>query len=894
MSPSPLRRLIRLPAKASRIRADVDAEISYHLEATERELVAGGMSLDDARREARRRFGNVDEVRETLGTLDRHGEQRRQRGDFWRGWWQDIGRSLRSLRREPAFVAVVAVTLALGLGGNATMFRVIDRVLLRPAPHVRNDGSLSLLYFQRETPEFGRVTGTSQSYPVFDHMRRRLAPSTELAAWWTSSATSGRGAEAQSLEVSYVTPNFFDILGVRPWRGRVFGAADWKGAGESGVVLTHALALSRFGSPEVAIGKTISINNAERTIVGVTPPGFIGPILRPVDAFMTMREGVGEQVGKEWETNKNMRWLQMVARRAPGVGAEQASAAATVAIREAGRTLAKDDSTTTVIVGSIIPARRPNGNSSAQVAVWLGGVTLLVLLVACANVANLMLARTVRRRRELALHLALGISRARITRLLLTEAVMLGALAGSLALVFSFWGEGLLRTTLLRDMPWDGGAVDARSAGFVALLALLAATLAGAVPAAVAAHTPLMESLKAGVREGGGRRGMLRRALVVVQGTFSVVLLIGAGLFVRSFQRASSLDLGYQPAGVFVATPDLSSQAKTPEEFEQRWAAMERTLRALPGVRAVAQTVTIPFESQWTKGVIINGDTLPPLKGGGPYVNAVSTDYFKAIGTPVLRGRDFTAQDRKGSPMVAIVNERMASQVWPGKDPIGQCLTSDLKDGCLSVVGVVADHRIENLTGDAPAHFFQPLGQWTPDMRNLLVSVPANAGADENAIRRALVQAEPGLPYIRVRPMSSIIDEQLQPWRLGATLFALFGVLGLVVAALGLYSVIAHDVAQRSHEIGVRMALGARRTDVARLVVGRGLGQAVIGVVLGLSLAALVSRRFADLLFKTSPSDPFIYGGVAALLLMVAVVATLVPARRASRVEPVEVLRGNE
>ena len=889
-----LRRLIRLPAKASRIRADVDAEISYHLEATERELVASGMSPEDARREAKRRFGDVEEVRETLGTLDRSGEERRQRGDFWRGWWQDLGRSLRSLRRDPAFVGVVAVTLALGLGGNATMFRIIDRVLLRPAPHVQDDGALSLLYFQRETPDFGRVTGTSQSYPVFDIMRRRLASTSDLAAWWTTSATSGRGAEAKSLEVSYVTPNFFDILGVRPWRGRLFGAADWKGEGETGVVLTHTLALSRFGSPEEAVGKTISINNADRTIIGVAPPGFIGPILRQVDLFVTMREGVGEQVGKEWETNKNMRWLQMVARRAPGVSAEQAGVAATTVVREAGRELEKSDSTTTVIVGSIIPARRPDGNSSAQVAVWLGGVTLLVLLVACANVTNLMLARTVRRRRELAVHLALGISRARITRMLLTEALMLGAVSGVLALVFSVWGEGLLRSTLLQDMPWDGGAVDARSAGFVALLAMVAATLAGAVPAAVAAHTPLVESLKSGVREGGGRRGMLRRALVVVQGTFSVVLLIGAGLFVRSFQRASSLDLGYQPAGVFVATPDISGQVKTPEEFEQRWEAMSRSLGALPGVRAVAQTVTIPFESQWTKGVIINGDTLPPLKGGGPYVNAVSSDYFTTIGTPLLRGRDFTAQDRKGSAMVAIVNERMASQVWPGNDPIGQCLTSDVKEGCLSVVGVVADHRIESLAGDPPAHFFQPLGQWTPDMRSLLVSVATNGGIDANAIRRALVQAEPGLPFIRVRPMTSIIDEQLQPWRLGATLFALFGVLGLVVAALGLYSVIAHDVAQRSHEIGVRMALGARRTDVARLVVGRGLSQAVIGVVLGLSLAVLVSRRFADLLFKTSPSDPFIYGGVAGLLLLVAVVATLVPARRASRVEPVEVLRGNE
>ena len=461
-----LRRWIRLPARRATIRADVDAEISHHLEATERELLAQGMSPDDARRTARARFGDVEEVRATLGHLDRHGERRRSMGDFWRGWGQDLARSLRSLRRDPGFAAVVAITLALGLGGNATMFRVLDRVLLRPAPHVRDDGSLSLLYFQRESPEFGRVTSTSQSYPVFAEMRRRLSPGTELAAWWTSSATSGRGADARSVEVNYVTPNFFDVLGVRPWQGRVFGTAEWKGEGEPGVVLTNAFAVSRFGSGAAAVGKTLDINGATYTVIGIAPPGFIGPILRQVDVFATMQSGVKEQVGANWETNPNMRWLSMVARRPPGVAAEQASAIATSVVRDIGRTLGKSDSAATVIAGSIIPAKRPNGNSSVQVAVWLSGVTLLVLLVACANVANLMLARTVRRRRELAVHLALGISRGRVTRMLLTESLLLGVLAGALALVFSTWGEGVLRSTLLQDMPWEGGAIDPRSAAF--------------------------------------------------------------------------------------------------------------------------------------------------------------------------------------------------------------------------------------------------------------------------------------------------------------------------------------------------------------------------------------------------------------------------------------------
>ncbi len=886
-----LRRLIRLPLRARRIRADVDDEIAFHLERTERELVAGGMSAADARAEARRRFGNVEQVRQSLGQMGRSGARRLRLGDFFRGWRDDVVRAGRALLREPSFVAVVAATLALGLGGNATMFRVLDRVLLQPAPHIANDGTRSLLYFQKETREYGRVTQTSQSYPVFEYLRSRLSRTAEVAAWWISSSTSGRGAEARALEVSFVTPNFFDVLGVRAWAGRTFAPDDWTGEGEPTAVLTHPLAVDRFGAAAAALGKTIPVNGTLHTVIGVAPPGFVGPVLRPVDLFITMQHGVGRQVGANWASTPNMRWLQMVVRRAPGVSAEQASAAATAAVRDIGRTLDKDEANATVIAGSIIPARRPNGNTSAQIALWLGGVTLLVLLVACANVANLLLARTVRRRRELAVHLALGVSRARVARLLLTEALLLGVLAAALALVVSMWGESALRATLLTDMPWEDGALDARSTLFLSLLAALAAMLAGVVPAVVAARTPLMETLKTGVREGGARRGRLRHALVIVQGTFSVVLLVGAGLFVRSFQRASTMEVGYAPDGVFVATPLLAELARTREEHEEKWRRLEEAVRALPGVASAAQTVTVPFESQWDKTVLVNGDTLQPLQGGGPHVNAVSSDYFRVMGTPVLRGRDFTPQDGKGAAPVTIVNQRMAQLLWPEREAIGQCLGIGDLDGCATVVGVVPDAHETSLTDAAAPQFYEPLGQWTPDMRSLLVRVDARGGVDANAIRRALVQVEPALPYIPVRTLSSIVDEQMQAWRLAATLFGLFGALGLLVAALGLYSVIAHDVAQRAREIGVRIALGARRADVVRLVMGDGVRHALIGVGLGLALAGVVSPRFADLLFRTSPRDPLIYGGVLTLLVTVAVVATVVPARRAARVEPAEVLK---
>lgn len=886
-----LRCLVRMPPHAESIRADVDAEIAFHLEQTERELVARGMSVEDARHEAKRRFGDVEHVRASLGALDGDAARRTSSGDFWSGWWQDLTRSARQLRREPGFAGVVALTLALGIGANATMFRVLDRVVLRPAPHVRNDGSLSLLYFQQETPEFGRVTNTSQSFPAYESMRRGFQPMGDLAAWWVTSVSSGTGPTARNLEVSFVTPNLFDLLGARPWTGRLFDVGAWEAEAVPTVVLTHAFASANFGAPSSSIGRSVTIGQRAHIVIGVTPPGFVGADLRPVDLFVTMPTAVADRIGESWRTKVNSRWLQVVARRDSGVTPEQAGAAITGALQNFGRANAKGDSVVAVIAGSIVRARRPGGTPTARIALWLGGVALLVLLVACANVANLLLARATRRRRELAVHLALGVSRARLMRALISETVLMGLLAGGLALLLSSWGDDLLRATLLRDLPLDSDAVDFRQSIFVLLAVLFAILTAGLVPAVIASRTAVLEALRSGARDGGGRRHSLRTALVVAQGTLSVILMIGAGLFVRSFSRAANAELGFEASGLIVATPDLSVIARSPEDFESRWRRVQDAVGRIPGVESAAQSVTIPFESQWMYSVLLNGDTLQPLSGGGPYLNGVSAEYFRTMQTRLVRGREFTEADRQGSLPVAIVNERMAERVWQGRDPIGQCFGIQSFEGCVTVVGIVANTRMTELTDDAPAHYYVPIGQWQPNMRTLFVRIGAESGIGETDVRQAILAAEPSLPYVEVRPAAQIVDQQLRSWTLGATMFTLFGLLGLAVAALGLYSVVSHDVSQRSHEIGVRMALGASQGDVARLVVGSGVRQALAGVAIGMTVSWVVSARIADLLYETSPHDAQIYGGVLALLLLVALAASLLPARRAARVHPVEVLR---
>jgi predicted permease len=543
------------------------------------------------------------------------------------------------------------------------------------------------------------------------------------------------------------------------------------------------------------------------------------------------------------------------------------------------------------MIGSILVERGPNASPVAKVATWLGGVSVIVLLIACANVANLLLARALRRRREIALRLALGVSRGRLLSQLLTESMLLAVLGGVAGLLIAHWGGAALRASLLEKSEAPAGLHDPRTVLFAAGAAVAVGLLTGLAPIFQAGRASLTNDLKSGAREGTYHRSKARIGLLVLQATMSVVLLVGAGLFVRSLRNVEGMRLGYDPEPTMVVNLNMRGiKLDSAASVALRQRLLE-TAKAIPGVEAAALQLTIPFWSQWSAGLHVAGiDTVSRL--GQFDLNGVSPDYFRTMGTRIIAGRAIGPEDLPNAPKAAVVSEAMGKVLWPGKNPIGQCMkvSADTMP-CTYVVGIAENIKEQSLAADSGYFYYLSSAQFHPTDGGVLVRTRGEAAKYQEAVRRELQKVMPGASYVTITPLEEIVGSQTRSWHLGATMFVAFGVLALALAAIGLYSVIAYNVAQRTHELGVRRALGAQSADVVRLVVTDGLRLAGVGVVIGIAAALWAGKWVKPLLFNVSPKDPWVFVIVATTLVAVALAASWIPALRASRVDANVALR---
>ena len=897
---SGIRRLLNLPESRRRVQHDVDVEIRFHIESRVAELVAGGMRPETARGIATREFGDVAEARAEIARVDRRRLTRERRQASWETFGQDLAYSARSLRSQPGFGTVVVLVLALGIGANVTMFGVIDRLLFRAPAYVTDPHRVVSIATGLKVDGNDRLQRIL-SFPIYRDMRSATSAFEQVAAYSPDDMAFGRGREAHELRGMRVSANYFATLGVRPALGRFFlPAEDGNPTAPRVLVLGYGFWQRQFEGSESAIGRTLAIGDDQYTIVGVAPRGFTGVTNEIVDAWVPLTANVTSEEYASWLRSRQAYWLRTIARVHDGVTPEQAAAMSTVALRagavrdgESPQALAA--SSPSVHLVSVLPREARGDSTEAKVAVLLGAVSLLVLLITCANVANLQLARGVARQREVAVRIALGIDRTRLVRQLVCETVLLALAAGVAAIVVTIWGGGLVRRVLFTSDLAVTTPVDVRLVVYTACAAVLAGIVSGLLPALQSSRPAVSDALRAGARAGGPVRSRTRTVLLVTQAALTVVFLVGAVLFVRSLRRIQSLPLGLEPDRVLVVRARTSGMRISDSNVDALYARLLDAARATPRIESAAVAGGLPFSTVWAEEVKVPGrDSLPLTRDGGPYFNAVSRDFFRTMGIHVLRGRGFTEADRGTTSRTVVVNKTLADLWWPNEDAIGHCLKvgGDTMP-CAQIVGVVENTRRFQLIEDPAVYFYVPRDQ-APQWSHsgvLVVRPRGDASQVVESLRRELQSRVPEAPFIDVSRLDELVNPQMRAWRLGATAFGVFGLLAVIVAALGLYSVLAYDVSRRFRELGIRVALGAGSDDIRRIVVGRGIRVAVVGAALGFAIAIAAGPTVAPLLFQTSARDPSAFLVAAAVLFTVSVLAAIVPMRRATRVDPIIALR---
>jgi predicted permease len=880
--------------------AELKDEIAFHQQMLERDARADGAGPDEAAHAAHRHLGNITGVRERAR-------------DAWSFAWievlqQDVRYTFRGLRRSPGFTAAVIITLGLGIGANAAMFGVIDRLMFRPYPYLRDPASVQRLYI-RATYQGRTTTSIAMPYTRYLDFARWTTSFSDIAAFDPEILAVGVGEAAAEQPMAAVSANYFGFFDAPPALGRYFTAAeDTIPAGANVAVLSYAFWQSSFGGRNV-IGEPLEVGSMPCVIVGVAPAGFTGVSEGPAPVLFVPITTFGAVLGggsnRDFYWKYNWDWANVMVRRKPGVSIAAASTDATNALlrsRAAARVvhpefLQIERVSPRAIVGSLKTAAGPDAGLEARTLLAVTGVAAIVLLIACANVANLFLARALRRRREVALRIALGVSRRRLLAQALTESLVLALLGCAAGVAVAQWSGAALAKLFIPSAGAFNLTSDWRTLGVAVGAALFAGVVTGLAPLMLG-DDDLSTTLKAGVREGTHARSGMRTMLLVAQGALSVVLLVGAGLFVRSLDRVRTMRLGYDVSHVLMVEWNWRGVQVSDTDQTTIRARLLAAASALPGVEHAGWVSTVPFEGTSTQTLYVDGiDTVSKL--GRFDSQTADAGYFATMGTRILRGRAITGADRAGAPRVVVVSEGMAKAIWPGKDAVGECIrigiwraTRESLD-CSTVIAVAED-AVHNPITDEPNRYYIPIDQF-PNFgaRRLLLRVHGPPAAASEGIRRALQREMSGQQYVTARPLTDLVDDQRRSWAIGATMFVAFGVLALIVASVGLYGVIAYNVAQRMHELGVRVALGAQPANILRLIVGQGVRFALAGVVTGTMLALAASHWFQPLLFRQSAKDPIVYALVGVTLLVVAVAASTSPALRAAKADPNTALRSD-
>jgi predicted permease len=803
------------------------------------------------------------------------------------GFFQDLRYGWRSLTRSPGFAAVVIGTLALGVGANTMIFSLVNTMALKSVPHIREQGIVNVFMVNRARSGEDEV---ELSYPNFADVRSRATSLDAVAAHYESHAYITIDREPERFHSAVITPGMFRVLGVKPILGREFLPHEEKlGNNWSSVIVGHRIWTERLGADPNVLGRTLKMNGRVRTIVGIAPEHMRFPEI--ADFYIPIGFDPAEDL-------RNQNYLDVVARLKPGVTLQKAKAevAAIGADLERRYPDANRDYSLTVV-----PLRQPFIKEMAPVLTMLMAAVVFVLLIACANIANLMLARGAGRTREIGLRFALGASRGRIVRQLLTEGLLVALIGGALGIFLALLGMDLVLSTIPQELPfWMDFGIDWRVLVFTIGVSALAAILFGLAPALQVSSVDPHEALKEGGAHSGGKRGnRIRNALVVAEVSLALVLLTGGGLMIRSFlqQQAESsrLDMtGLLTGRVTLPIAVYKDEASRRVFFDDLFPALE----GLPGVQAVSAVQVLPLGSEsWRTTVIREGVSKDLERNSAtrqvPFYGIVRPGYFKTMGIALRKGRDFNVLDGPTNAQVAIVNETAARTLWPGKEAIGQRFKFGPDDttGWRSVVGVVADLRQTIENSEPSPQVFVPHAQNSVQTLTLVIRGQGDPGTLATAVRRAVQTRDADLPLYDVRTMKQATREALWESRIYVGLMGVFATLALLIAAVGIYGVMAYNVSQRTQEIGIRMALGAAQQDVVRMVVGQAMRLTALGVGIGLAAAYAVTRLMASLLFGVSPTDPPTFVGVAVILALSGIIAAWVPTVRATRVDPMIALR---